>query len=170
MDNRGTAAVLDRTPEFEGRKFAGAGLTRLRASNSGDRAFEIQVSTIPFEAAFFSVTSNPDQPPHPAGLSVLRIPEVVNAGDRMGVAAIDFGTTNTGACLNDTVPLRLAARIVHPVESASNKGFAIRTSELNQKCRDFLPAAQRAGDAGCRAAVPPPADADDRMRMDRQGR
>ncbi|QCB42575.1 hypothetical protein E5673_10325 [Sphingomonas sp. PAMC26645] len=143
LDNRGTAAVLDRIPEFEGRKFVGPGLTRLRASNSGGRASEIQISTTPYEAAFFSVAVDPNEPPYPAGLSVLHIPEVANPNDRIGVAAIDFGTTNTVACLNETVPLRLAARIVHPVEPANDKGSAFQASELNQKFRDFLPADER---------------------------
>ncbi|MEO7692223.1 MAG: hypothetical protein ABIS51_23260 [Sphingomonas sp.] len=143
LDNRGNAAVLDRIPEYENRKFTGHGLTRLRASNSGGRASEIQISATPFEAAFFSVAVNPDQPPYPAGLSLLQIAEVTNPHDRSGTAAIDFGTTNTVACLNETVPLRLAARIVHPVEPASDKGAAVLSSELNQKFRDFLPADER---------------------------
>lgn len=143
LDNRGNAAVLDRIPEFESRKFTGHGLTRLRASNSGGRASEIQISATPYEAAFFSVAVNPDQPPYPAGLSVLQIDEVINPHDRSAAAAIDFGTTNTVACLNETVPMRLGARIVHPVEPASDKGSAVLSSELNQKFRDFLPADER---------------------------
>lgn len=143
LDNRGSAAVLDRIPEFQGRKFVGPGLTRLRASNSGGKASEIQISTSPYEAAFFSVVVDPNEPPYPAGLSVLQLQEAANPSDRIGIAAIDFGTTNTVACLNETVPVRLAARVVHPVEPASGKGAGFRPSELNQKFQDFLPAEER---------------------------
>ncbi|WP_380784842.1 hypothetical protein [Sphingomonas sp. R86521] len=143
LDNRGSAATLDRIPEFGSRKYSGHGMTRLRASNSGGRSSEVQISAIPYEATFFSVAVNPDQPPYPAGLSLLRITEVINPNDQTAVAAIDFGTTNTVACLNDPVPLKLAARIVHPVEPASDRTSAVLSSELNQKFRDFLPADDR---------------------------
>lgn len=144
LDNRGIASLLDRIPEFESRKFVASGLTRLRASNSGGRASEVQISSTPYEAAFFSIAANPDQPPYPAGLTVMQLPELNNPHERLGVAAIDFGTTNTVACLNETVPLRLGARVVHPVEPAGGKRSAVMSSELNQKFRDFLPVDERA--------------------------
>lgn len=142
LDNRGSASILDRIPEYEGRKFKGHGLTRLRATNSGGRASEVQMSTLAFEAAFFSVAVDPDQPPLPAGLSLLRINEATTSHGHAGVAAIDFGTTNTVACLNDTVPLRLNARVVHPIEAAGDR-ITAASVELNQKFRDFMPVDDR---------------------------
>lgn len=139
LDNRGDAAVLDRIPEFKSRKFSSALYKRFRASASGGRASEIQISKAPYEAAFFSVSVDPEQPPYPAGLSVLKIEEKINPNDRVGVAAIDFGTTNTVACLNSTDPLRIDSRIVHPVKSAREKTAALLSNELTQKFRDFLP-------------------------------
>jgi hypothetical protein len=142
LDNRGNSAVLDRIPEFGDRSISVAGLTRLRGSNSGGKASEVQISATPFEAAFFTITPAPDQPPVPAGLSLFILPEVINPSDRTGNVAIDFGTTNTVACLNDTMPIKLKRRIVHPVQAALDRGGA-RSAELTQKFRDFMPSDER---------------------------
>lgn len=139
LDNRGDAGVLDRVHEYSARKHSAAAVTRLRSSNSGGRASEVQIATSPFEAAFFTITANPNQPPLPAGLSLIVTREVINPSDSTGDVAIDFGTTNTVACLNDTVPIRLSARIVHPIELAPGSGETASAVELTQKFRDFLP-------------------------------
>jgi hypothetical protein len=143
LDNRGDAAVLDRVHEFSGRAFSGASFRRLRSSNSGGRSSEIQVSSTPFEAAFFSIASNRDQPPLPAGMCLTITREVSNTNDAVGDVAIDFGTTNTVACLDDTTPKKLRARVIHPIQPAPNAGGAITSVELTQKFRDFLPPDER---------------------------
>lgn len=143
LDNRGDASVLDRVHEYSGRKFSSASISRLRASNSGGRASEVQISTIPFESAFFTIVSNRDEPPLPAGMSLCITPDVGNVSDEVGNVAIDFGTTNTVACLNDTVPIKLKARIVHPIQPAPGGGGEISRVELTQKFRDFLPPDER---------------------------
>lgn len=134
---------LDRIPEFSERKHDGVGLVRLRASNSGGKAAEIQSSAVPFEAAFFTVAPGGDQLPVPAGLALFNLPELINPSDRIGHVAIDFGTTNTVACLNDTAPVRLRARLVHPLQSAGAGDRGIRSFEQSQKFRDFFPLDER---------------------------
>lgn len=143
LDNGGDAAVLDPVPEYRDRKYMGNGLTRLRASNSGGKASEIQVATTPFEAACFSIIVNPDEPPTPVGLCLLQVKAIDDVHDNEGHAAVDFGTTNTVACLNDTNPVQFAARVVHPIYPAIEGGLAGRASELAQKFKDFLPPDER---------------------------
>ena len=143
LDNRGSGSILDRISEFQDRTFSGPALTRIRGSNSGGRASEMQSSPHPFEAAFYTIAMGGDQPPVPAGLTLLSLPELMNPHDNIGRVAIDFGTTNTVACLNDTKPIVLKARIVHPVTPAlANPGNA-RAFELTQKFRDFMPSDPR---------------------------
>lgn len=143
LDNGGNASLLDRIPEYSDRKFATDGLTRFRASNSGGKVSEIQIATSPFEAGFFAVVASPDEPPVPAGLSLFNLKEVINPSDMAAPVAIDFGTTNTVACLNDTSPVVLQPRVFHPIEHASNNAARANAAELTQKFRDFLPPDQR---------------------------
>lgn len=139
LDNGGNAALLDRVPEFSDRKFATEGLTRFRASNSGGKVSEIQIATAPFEAGYFSIVAAPDEPPVPAGMSLFNLKEVINPSDKAAPVAIDFGTTNTVACLDDTGPVKLEARICHPIEHANSNAAKRSAAELTQKFRDFLP-------------------------------
>jgi len=143
IENGGNSALLDSIPEFRDRKFMAGGLTRLRASNSGGKASEIQIASAPFEAACFTIIVNPDEPPTPAGLSLLQIKPIEDVHDKSGNVAVDFGTTNTVACINDTGPARFAARVVHPLYPAIEGGLAKRASELAQKFKDFLPPDER---------------------------
>lgn len=142
IDNQGSNTVLDRIPEFAARPYNGTGLARLRGSNAGGRVSEIQTATHAFEAAFFTISPGGDQHPIPAGLSLLDLPERNNPSDREGQVAIDFGTTNTVACLNDTNPILLKSRIVHPI-AATPETSAARTFELTQKFSDFMPSDPR---------------------------
>lgn len=143
LDNRGDSALLDRVPEYSGRKFAAQSIRRLRASSSSGRTSEVQISTVPFEAAFFTVASNRDQPPVPAGMSLIVTKEVSTADKNSADVAIDFGTTNSVACLDETVPKKFEARIVHPLEPSPTAGGAVNSVELTQKFRDFLPPDER---------------------------
>jgi len=138
IDNQGTSTILDRIPEFSGRACNKQGLARLRASNSGGRISEVQTATHAFEAAFFTIAPGGDQHPVPAGLSLLILPERNNPNEQTGQVAIDFGTTNTVACLNDTNPIRLKSRVVHPISGALELAGS-RAFELTQKFRDFMP-------------------------------
>lgn len=140
----GHAATVDPVAEFASRKTASAALTRFRATASGGRTSEIQISAVPYEAVFYSIAIDHDQPPLAAGCALLRMAPV-SASDqhaRSAHVAVDFGTTNTVACLDSRDPVRLKTRIVHPVSSARAPGPA-RSVELGQKLRDFLPADDR---------------------------
>lgn len=142
IDNQGSSSTLDRIPEFSGRSCSKHCFSRLRGSNSGGRVSEVQTSTHAFEAAFFTIAPGGDQHPVPAGLSLLILPERNNPNDQTGQVAIDFGTTNTVACLNDTNPVLLKSRVVHPISGAQELVGA-RAFELTQKFRDFMPCDER---------------------------
>lgn len=144
VDAGARAGVLDQVPEFATRRFASASLTRLRASATGGRASEIQVSSLPFEAVFYSVALDAAGPPVAAGCALLRPARVSPAEQhvRSAPVAIDFGTTNTVACLQGTDPVVLAARTVHPISPARGTP-AGRSVELAQRLRDFMPADER---------------------------
>lgn len=142
IDNQGSNTVLDRIPELAGRSYNAAGVVRLRGNSSGSRASEIQTATHAFEAAFFTISPGGDQHPVPVGFSLLNLPERNNPSDRSGQVAIDFGTTNTVACLNDTNPIILKSRIVHPIGLANDR-TATGAFELTQKFRDFMPSDPR---------------------------
>ena len=139
LDPRTGAATADPVPAYAGRGMRSRELDRFRASASGGRTSEVQISRLPFEAVFYALAADPDQPPVAAGCALLRI-SVVTASEqheRDAHVAVDFGTTNTVACLGDVDPIRLAGRIVHPIASAGRGGA--KAVELSQKLRDFLP-------------------------------
>ncbi|MFK3889753.1 hypothetical protein [Sphingomonas sp. NPDC079357] len=139
----GSRPGLDRVSAYADRSFDGAALTRFRAVASGNRMTEVQVATTPFEAMAFTVQLHNDQPAVPAGLALLSLKPVdLRPNNPAGVVAIDFGTTNTVACLDSEEPLALQARIVHPIEPARSRAGG-RPSDLTQRFRDFLPPDER---------------------------
>lgn len=137
LDPRNFAGQLDPVPGFGERHYMQPDLLRLRARDSLSNVSEIQISKRPFEAALFTVGLGVDEPPMPAGMALLKIREISITSDRQGDVAIDFGTTNTVACINDEAPARLQARLVHPVEAAMAKSIGV--GELGQNLREFLP-------------------------------
>lgn len=140
----GTATSSDPVSEFGSRKTTSAALTRFRATASGGRTSEIQTSAVPYEAVFYSIAIDHDEPTLAAGCALLRMPPVSASEQHVRTAhvAVDFGTTNTVACLDSREPVSIKARIVHPVATARASGPA-RSMELVQKLRDFLPADDR---------------------------
>ncbi|WP_439545441.1 hypothetical protein [Sandarakinorhabdus sp.] len=137
LDPRNYSGQLDPVPGFGERHHMQPELLRLRARDSLSSVSEIQFSKRPFEAAFFTVGLGPDEPPFPAGMALLKIRDIGTTSDRQGDVAIDFGTTNTVACINDEAPARLQARLVHPVVPAMDR--SIGGGELGQSLREFLP-------------------------------
>lgn len=140
----GDASVLDRIDAYAGRTWnkPETGLTRFRASNSAGLASEIQLADVPFEATFFTIRPSADGAPVPAGLALLSVPAASAPHDNDAAVAIDFGTTNTVACLGDVAPIRLKARIIHPIQPA-RAGTAIAVGEMTQKFQNFLPVNDR---------------------------
>jgi hypothetical protein len=128
---------LDRIPGYGERHVMLSDLTRLRARDTMSNVSEVQISRVPFEATFFTVSLGVDHAPVPAGMALLTIRDVGGLDDRDGEVSIDFGTTNTVACLNDESPARLKARLVHPVADTLETG--IPAGALGQSLREFLP-------------------------------
>jgi hypothetical protein len=103
---------------------------------------EIQRSDHPVEAIFY-VDYHPDRREASAGCVRLKLDEPRARGSAAAVA-IDFGSTNSVACLSSTgQPVTLKARVVHPIEFAS----AQRNDEWKFNVRwnyvDFLPISDR---------------------------
>lgn len=137
---RADDSMLDPVPPYADRSYKSQTLTRLRASNSAGRASEVQVANKPFEAAFFSIVPDTGDAV-PAGMSLLQIKHIAEVHENSGVVAIDFGTTNTVACLNDTSPVRLKARVVHPIHPLVAQ--PARAAQQAQKFENFLPPNER---------------------------
>ena len=140
----GRSTTVDPVAEFAARKSVSSALTRFRANASGGRTSEIQVSTLPYEAMFYAIAIDPDAPPLAAGCALLRMAPVAASEQhsRPAHVAVDFGTTNTVACLDSRDPVQLRSRLMHPVTSARALGPS-RSMELVQKLRDFLPVDDR---------------------------
>lgn len=137
LDPRQFAGLLDPVPGFGDRHFIHANFSRLRARDSASSVSEVQISRLPFEAAVFTVAISADAPPLPAGMALLDVRDIGSISDRVGDVAIDFGTTNTVACINDESPACLGARVIHPVVPGAGKAMAM--AELAQSLREFLP-------------------------------
>ncbi|MCU0882529.1 MAG: hypothetical protein MUF14_07670, partial [Hyphomonadaceae bacterium] len=137
LDPRQFAGKLDPIPTFADRQLMLPEFRRLRARDTGSIVSEIQVSTLPFEAAFFTVSLGTDQPPLPVGMALLDIRPVEGSNPATGDVAVDFGTTNTVACINEESPAKLTARVVHPIEQAA--GTVQSRGQLGQGLREFLP-------------------------------
>lgn len=141
LDPREFGNQLDRVPGFGDRHYLQGDLMRLRARDTNATVSEVQISRLPFEAAFFTLMLGRDELPVPVGMALLNIRDVGTVNDRNGDVAIDFGTTNTVACINDLSPARLAIRLVHPVTPGGEAAPA--AGELSQSLREFLPPDQR---------------------------
>jgi hypothetical protein len=138
LDPPSLGTLLDRIPDYDGRALTSPDLTRLRARDTTSNVSEVQISRVPYEAAFFTVCLGVDQPPVPAGMALLAIRDVGSVSQADGEVSIDFGTTNTVACLNnENSPASLQARLVHPVQDS--RETALPVGALGQALREFLP-------------------------------
>jgi hypothetical protein len=137
LDPRTFPGQLDRIPTFGGRHLMEPSYRRLRARDTDLIVSEVQVSSLPFEAAFFTLAVSKDEPQLPVGMALLQFERLAGTDDSSGDVAIDFGTTNTIACLNRAEPARLQARVVHPVQLGAGRRMA--AGQLGQDLREFLP-------------------------------
>lgn len=111
-------------------------LSRWSARHEGTRE-DIQTSTIPFEAVFFTATE-------PCGL-VLLAPQKVDGNNGAGaVVGLDFGTTNTVACIDNADRVIFKDRLIHPVTQADSKQMERNRTNARMSFLDFLPAAEKA--------------------------
>jgi len=115
-----------------------------RFQNVSGKAYEeLQSSDRPFEVVFY-VDYHPDRGDAAAGCVRLKLLEPAQRDNRVSVA-IDFGSTNTVACLSGAngKPLSFQGRVVHPIKFQD----ASRNDEWEHIVRwnyvDFLPLAER---------------------------
>lgn len=104
---------------------------------------ELQTSNLPFEVVFY-MDYHPDRGEAAAGCVRLKLLEP-RAADTRATVAVDFGSTNTIACMTGTggKPVTLHGRIVHPIvfqDSVKNDEWQhiVRWNYL-----DFLPLTDR---------------------------
>lgn len=115
-----------------------------RFQNVAGKAYEeLQTSNLPFEMIFY-VDYHPDRGEAAAGCVRLKLLEPKEGKNRASVA-VDFGSTNTVACMSGQsgVPVTLRGRIVHPImfqDSARNDEWLhiVRWNYV-----DFLPLVDR---------------------------
>ena len=104
---------------------------------------ELQTSNLPFEVIFY-IDYHPDRGEAAAGCVRLKLLEPTVRPNRADVA-VDFGSTNTVACLSGTdgKPITLQGRIVHPIlfqDAAINDHWQ---HIIRWKSVDFLPLTDR---------------------------
>ena len=130
----------DPLPPFATRASIDPWGARLRGREAREgAAVEVQASDKPFEAVLFSVIVARDVPPVPAGIALVLLAETRAPPTRAGVIAVDFGTTNTVACIDTEEPAELRMRIVQPIASG-DKGFTARSADnIEKNFQDFLP-------------------------------
>ncbi len=110
-------------------------LSRWSARHEGTRE-DIQTSTLPFEAIFFTATE-------PCGL-ILLTPQKIDGNGADAVVGLDFGTTNTVACVDNADRVIFRDRLIHPVTQADSKQMDRNRSNARMSFLDFLPAAEKA--------------------------
>jgi hypothetical protein len=113
------ACLIEKTPELGGRITAPAGpgaptppLQRLRYRQEADTVYELQLSTSPFEAVALARSPEKGVEARPVGLILLDPGRKPNIGGAAPTVAVDFGTTNTVACVEgEKEPLQLRSRV-----------------------------------------------------------
>lgn len=128
----------DPLPPFAGRVFISPWLKRLRGKDYGNVVVELQSSNTPFEAVLFTIRPR-DGEPAPAGLVLVNLRAPLAAPTRAAVIAVDFGTTNTVACIDTESPSRFRNRIVHPIGSRTPELLKRATADMAKNFQDFLP-------------------------------
>lgn len=115
-----------------------------RFQNVAGKAYEeLQTSSLPFDVIFY-IDYHPDRGEAPAGCVRLKLLEP-RAADNRATVAVDFGSTNTIACMSGTggQPITLKGRIVHPIVFQDT----LRNDEWQHIVRwnylDFLPLTDR---------------------------
>lgn len=134
----------DPLPPLGGRIHKDAGLTRFRGTAFDGVVVELQSASQPFEAMLFSVIPTAGEAAVPAGMAMIKLEETRIPAINAGTIAVDFGTTNTVACIDSTRPAGFAKRIVHPITSMTGTFIAGAENGLEKTFQDFFaPEARR---------------------------
>lgn len=125
---------------FAGHSFSAEWLKRSRRVEA-ESPEEIETSPYPFEAIFFCYAEDSSPAAAPAGLALLRT-RPVNVGLKSSLVAVDFGTTNSVACLEDGAPVVFRDRLLHPITSP-NQARLKALLPVWQLAESFLPPVER---------------------------
>ncbi|KPF73475.1 hypothetical protein IP88_09105 [alpha proteobacterium AAP81b] len=128
----------DPLPPLKDRVFAAPWLKRLRGKDYDNVVVELQTSPTAFEAVLFTIRPR-DGKPLPAGMALVNLRPPLAAPTRGGVVAVDFGTTNTVACIDTEAPVRFQTRIVHPIGSRTPDFLKRATTDMAKNFQDFMP-------------------------------
>lgn len=125
------------TPESRGGK--APPFQRLRYLNREDVIEEVQVSTSPFEAVCLArKRTAQDRQARPVGLVLLSQRAVDSVSSTQpATVAVDFGTTNTVACLDNKSPIVFQTRVTLPIFQPSSD--ADNRRDFKWSFVDFLP-------------------------------
>jgi hypothetical protein len=123
------------TPEQVG--MAAPPLQRLRHLQTEDAVEEVHIAASPFEAVCLARSRAIGEPPRPVGMVLLTRQVLANPPPSAPVVAVDFGTTNTVACLDDRRAVVFRDRVKFPIfqpEEDSENRRLVKWSFL-----DFFP-------------------------------
>lgn len=120
---------------FARRELESRWVNRMRSTDNEVVVEELQTSSHAFEAIFFTATEA-------AGLVLLKTERLGSPGDS-GVVGIDFGTTNTVACLDDGNPVVFKDRVLHPIGSTDLTMIERSSDAMRWTFVDFLPPVER---------------------------
>ncbi|MBN8527609.1 MAG: hypothetical protein J0M36_00060 [Caulobacterales bacterium] len=108
--------IVSEAEPYAGKGFASAWNNRVRPDNDAV-VEELQSSPFAFEAIFFAYAESQGASAEPAGMTLLR-PTVIETANEVGIAAVDFGTTNTVACFEDGLPVVFGKRTLEAITSS----------------------------------------------------
>ncbi|MFQ3596432.1 MAG: hypothetical protein SNJ63_09995, partial [Sphingomonadaceae bacterium] len=151
-------AKRDPWPDLAGRITLDRAVRRFRASEKDKGASEIQRASDPFEAVFFTIIPDikgangqiipeDERQAVPAGLVVVGYKKLPREPDGAAKIAVDFGTTNTVACLgvaDDATPAVLAPRVLDPIAAGSPRMQQEAAEVGNRDYIEFFPPTERA--------------------------
>lgn len=120
---------------FSRRELDADWISRMRSTDNEAVIEELQTSPHAFEAMFFTAGEA-------AGLVLLKTERLATPGDS-GVVGIDFGTTNTVACLDDGDPVVFRNRVLHPIGSTDLAMIERSSDAMRWTFVDFLPPVER---------------------------
>jgi len=103
---------------------------------------QVQVSSCGFESIFYSAPDK-DHGEAPAGLVWLDISAKETQPSSTACVAVDFGTTNTVACFEDSVPIQFQERLVHPIGFEENSKVTNQRFTFRWQFVDFFPPERR---------------------------
>ena len=138
-DQGNAIAAIDRLREVNAGKQLSANSARWKRSQrvAAGEYEEVQFARTPFEAIAY-IDAFGDRRDAPAGMAMIRLKAAAAAGSTFNVA-VDFGTTNTVACLDDGEPVCFKDRMVYPLAYSNPEMSSEELFHARWLVRKFFP-------------------------------